>query len=161
MHGSSYRLLTQLCLVAFWERSLCPEGAHLIKVNHGDNLLTGQCQSNSFRTQKGVSPSSLKTKQCLNGRDRQPQRQFSTFRRKDLLLRSNGWKETIGLEINNRRNSCLDFVKLEEVDSRLSVKCTCHQTSAKVKYSSFYVHNYICSRCTSTAGYEMSVAPLW
>lgn len=28
-----------------------------------------------------------------------------------------------------------------EVDSRLSVKCTCHQTSAKVKYSSLYVHN--------------------
>lgn len=39
--------------------------------------------------------------------------------------------------------SCIDFVKLVEVDSRLSIKCTCHQTSAKVKYITLYVHNYM------------------
>ena len=47
MHGSSHRLLTQLCSVAFRERSLRPEGAHLITVNHGDTLLTVQRRSNS------------------------------------------------------------------------------------------------------------------
>lgn len=31
---------TQFCLAAFWEWFLCPKGAHLIRVNHGDTLLT-------------------------------------------------------------------------------------------------------------------------
>lgn len=35
-----------------------------------------------------------------------------------------------------------DFVKLVEVDSRLRVKCTCHQTSAEVKYIFLHVHKY-------------------
>lgn len=58
------------------------------------------------------------------------------------------------------KNSCLEVVKLVEVDSRLSIKCTCHQTCAKVKYSSLYVDNYICSRCMGIAGYKTSVATL-
>ena len=63
---------------------------------------------------------------------------------------------------NKTKKCCLDFVKLLEVDSRLSIKCTCHQTSAKVKYSSQYVHDCICSRCTATAGYEtFMITVLW
>lgn len=52
MHGGSYRLLTQPCLVAFGERSLRPKGTYLIRVNHSDTLLTLRCHNNSSGAKK-------------------------------------------------------------------------------------------------------------
>lgn len=149
MHGSSYRLLTQLCLVAFGERSLRPEGAHLIRVNHGDTLLTALPHRKR----------ALCTAIVCTGRQRTWRRYNAWMAKTDS--RGRFFNNECGTQPSDlkkprmykqqqqqkHRRKKKDIVKLVEVESRLSIKCTCYQTSAKVEYSSLYVHNYICSRC--------------
>lgn len=125
-----------------------------MRVNHGDSLLTVQrhgLPSDQTKEHLWMSPFVLFEDNTMlekaDSHEQFPHKCRMRPSRKQCLYIL---KEKIS---KSEKANCLDFV---EVDSSLSIKCTCHQTSAKVKYITLYVHNYKCSRCTNIAGWHVN-----